>query len=452
MLQFLLSSSSLNINWLIAPVVGLTAYNCPILFFLALAGIANARLYNMNLSKELLIFIFVLSVIGVSSAVMDGFTGMHNRQIGVFYIAAVCWLFVFETARRKDIMTMRNTKIILAVYFCYLVVVLIERSIYAQSWVAYLISNIFAPYTLANFGGYVTSGRLPYFSSEPSMAACAIAGVIMPYLVADWRVSRSFERLLLVLVACVVLYFAEGLTSRLLIAYTLGFVFIGEWAIVGTVGLMGVVLAYAFTSRDVIVDRSTFTNLLMGTFGGRSERIDAGLRSGSYISRLFNWFLGMRAFLDAPILGHGFGGTAVYLVRSVGGGTIDALVTSDQVGWYRGMLAPTNSQMLLRIPAEFGVVGTAFVLSYARRAWRMIFGPSISDRRTQIAFAYAAGAMLVVFILDGAYLNAIIPCFVALLGQVHRRRVEEGLARGLRTTPTPASLPGGAFGPVPAEA
>jgi hypothetical protein len=51
--------------------------------------------------------------------------------------------------------------------------------------------------------------------------------------------------------------------------------------------------------------------------------------------------------------------------------------------------------------------------------------------------------------IDYTIPNAVIPCFVALLGQVHRRRVEEGLAAGLAPRPAPVLQ---AYGPVPAEA
>ena len=444
MLQFFLSSSSLNINWLIDSVVGLSAYNSPILFFIAVIGLIYYRGFNLRLQKDMVSFIGVVAAIGVFAALTDGFTNQHGRQLIVLAVAATCWIFIYEVSIRRDIMTLKNTQVILGIYLVYLVVVILETRISGQSHVAYAISSIFAPYSVTLFGGYVAAGRLPYFSSEPSMAACAVAGCIMPYIAANLRLNPSIKTGTLFALTCLVLYFAEGMTSRLLIAYSVGFIVLGEWAIIGVLGLMATVVSFAFLNRDIVVDRSLFTSVLWGTFGGRSERIDGGLRSGSYVSRLFNWFLGMRAFLDAPLLGHGIGGTGAYLLRSVGAGEVDALVTVDQKDAFHGLQAAGSSQMMLRIPAELGVVGTVFILTRARKALRMIFDYRSPDPMARTAFAYVSGAMLVIFILDGTLLNSVIPCFIALLGQL-RRKNRGALPVAARIEPAPAAAAGFAW-------
>lgn len=437
MLQFFLSSSSLNINSIIDQVVGLRAYNSPILFFIAVIGLVYYRGFGLRLQKDMISFVGVVAAIGMFAALTDGFTAQHGRQITVLAIAATCWIFVYELSLRNDIMTLRNTQVILGVYAVYLVVVMLEHQLTGGSQLAFAVSSIFAPYSVTRFGGYVAAGRLPYFSSEPSMAACAVAGCIMPFIAADLRVNPSIRTGALFVLTCVVMFFAEGMTSRLLIAYSLLFIVMGEWAIAPVLGLMGSVAVFAFFNREVVVDRSLFTNLLWGAFGGRSDRIDDGLRSGSYVSRLFNWFLGMRAFLDAPLLGHGLGGTGAYLLRSVGSGEVDTLVTLDQDQAFRGLQAAGSAQMMLRIPAELGMVGTVYILSRARKALRLIFDRSSPDVMTRTAFAYVSGAMLVIFILDGTLLNSVIPCFIVLLGQLRRknRLAQPALVRAAPASP-----------------
>ncbi len=365
MLQFLASTSTLNIGWLTLLIIGTKAYNTPPLFFIGGFMLAGTALYGMTLRKEALQFVFLVGGLGVLSAGLHGMTFWHVRQIIAFTASAVVWIYLYQQASYRDIFTLRNSQWMVVIYGAFMVLVLAEKYLLGSARLTYIVSSIFAidPVWLS---GYVQAAapRLSYFSVEPSSAACAIAGVIMPYIAARAAARPSVEAYVWLGISCMILYFAEGLTSQLFILYTFGFLLLPRQATFFIPIVFAGILALALSFMQVLNDHNYLNFMLKQWFGGIYSRLDQGLSNGSYLSRIGTWFIAAREFANSPIYGQGIGGSGADMFNLAQSG-LDVFFTDVQSGTRWSMAAPMFSMR-----KWFG----AFPANWGSPVWRFSCG------------------------------------------------------------------------------
>ncbi|MFZ1989598.1 MAG: hypothetical protein WAW96_07470 [Alphaproteobacteria bacterium] len=423
MLQFLIGLSYVNIAWLLGSSMQRAVYNLPPLSIVAALALLGTGFYSFKLKSEAFWFLLIVSVFGVSAALYHGLTIWHVRQILAFGAAAAVWMFLYQVGSKRDIITMSTTATLLTIYAVFALIEVTERVLFNSAVLGYVVGSIFSyhPDTIVNYTLSNAIPRLSYFSNEPSSAAYAIAAVIMPYIAANAVVEKSRRSLALLAIASFVLYMAEGVTSEVLLLFTISFVIFPRLTVIGVPAVMATVLIGVIGASSLIEDRQDLIRFLLGTFGGISSRIDVGFESGSYLSRLSNWFIGAKTFLQAPIFGQGFGGTGANFFGLVNSG-YDLIYTAEQQGFLEGDIAPTNAQMVLRIPAEIGIAGTAYILYKALGLIKFVLRVDSEDRMAHYAFLYALGAMLLSFTITSEYLSPMISSFVVLLAQLLRKR------------------------------
>jgi hypothetical protein len=221
--------------------------------------------------------------------------------------------------------------------------------------------------------------------------------------------------------AAIVLYFAEGLTGQIILLFAIGFIFAPRLATYALPCALGIAAIVVFSLSKVLVDRTALIDFLVNSFGGIYGRVDQGLESGSYISRLGSYFTGAQTFLEAPWFGQGFGGSGANFFNLANQG-YDVVFTGEQQGFLNGEGNVFNAQMLIRIPAELGVVGTAFILFYGWKALRLAERARLGlPKLCYYTYLFSIGAMLVTFVTDGEYALPTISAFVAILAQTKRK-------------------------------
>lgn len=423
MLQFIIGLSSLNVSWLFAGLFGgFRFYNSPALFFVGAVALCRNRFYSITA----LAIVGAVAGIGLLAAAMRGFGPWHLRQFVAFVAAATGWIFVYHFARYRDVFTMRRTLVILGAYVTYLLLVLAENS-FGSNGIAYAVSCVFA-YECGATAGYAAALRMPYFSTEASSAAIAIAATIMPFICATAAIRRNAVAYMLLAVALVVLYFAEGLTSQVLVLYSIAFVLLPRISVLAVPVLMVLIITVSASVSYVLEEQGAVIELVQAWFGGYSARVDLGIETGSYPSRIMNWMIGARAFTESPLLGTGIGGTQSYFYELYNAGFAVTMFEEQEIMVAQEVSA-YSSPMVVRIPAEIGLLGTVFLLWKGWGALRLALG-AMRESIVGSAFLYSIGAMLLSFCFEGALLNPCIPAFIALLAQVQRARAAADRVEG----------------------
>ncbi len=418
MIQFLIGTSNLNVSWLGA-FLGGRFYNAPPLFFVGMLILLGTGFYSFKLRPEMLRFVAIIGALGTAAGLLHGFDSWHLRQSIAFLAAAVIWIFVYQEGWRRDIYTLERTKVLLVVYFVYVVLVKIE-SVMGTAIVPYAISCVFS-YTCGGNVDYLAAGRLSFFSEEPSAAALAIVASLMPFLCANAVVNRTWKAFGLAMLGLFVLHYAEGMTAQALMVFSFGFILWPRLAVLAVPVSMMLIAGIAVGVSHVLGEPGGVQYLVQNWLGGIYSRVDAGIESGSYVGRAMNWLIGARAFISAPLTGLGIGGTQSYFFTLDNAGYYIVL-GAEQEDMVAGATSPTNSPMVVRILAELGLIGTFFLTYYCWRAFRLALEPNSGDDMLQYAFLYSLGAMLLSFCFAGELLNPCITAFVALLAQRMRLR------------------------------
>jgi O-antigen ligase len=162
-------------------------------------------------------------------------------------------------------------------------------------------------------------------------------------------------------------------------------------------------------------------DLVQSWFGGIYSQIDQGIVTGSYVSRAMIWLIGAHAFLSAPLTGLGIGGTQSYFftLDNAGFYIVSGAQQSDMVD---GVAAAYSSPMVVRIPAEIGLLGTAYLSYYGWKAFKLVFDRGHENAELYYAYLYSLGAMLLSFCFAPEFFNPCITAFIAILAQTLRAR------------------------------
>lgn len=422
MRQFLIGVTAVNVLWIINTITGLTTYNITPMFFVAIIALTYKKFYFHALRMEAIRPMIIIGLIGAIGIVQNEFVYYQNRQFIVYIVASITWYYIYHSAYEKDIITLKNTYKILTLYSSFLVIYLLENFVSDTQIVVQAIGSVFSihPDAVVN---YADADRLSYFSNEPSLAALAIPATIMPFLVANVIITRTPRAYLIFSIALLILYFAEGMTAQIQIAFAISFIIMPRLSIIALPVLVLIVYMSLFSYNNVLSDSLYMADLLWNAFGGQYDRIDSGLSSGSYISRLGTYFIGFDAFIKSPVLGQGFGGTAAHFLDLDKMG-FDVLFTVEQNMMILGDVNPHNGQMIVRIPSEIGIIGLLYLVMHGVFILRRVLLIPQSDRIHHYAFMYVFGAMFLSFFLEGSILNPLILSFVALHSQLRRRKEE----------------------------